>query len=60
MAASQEKYWSEPVDSLLGHGLSNMTLRAQAVGGRVEIASQPMKGTTVTARFPFKKAILST
>ena len=50
----------DEVDSLLGHGLSNMTLRAQAVGGRVEIASQPMKGTTVTARFPFKKAILST
>jgi signal transduction histidine kinase len=48
------------VDSLLGHGLSNMALRAQAVGGRMTISSKPMQGTTVTALFPFKKAILST
>lgn len=50
----------ETVDSLLGHGLSNMTLRAQAVGGRIEINSKPMQGTTITAFFPFKKAVLAT
>ncbi len=42
------------VESLLGHGLSNMALRAQAVGGDLEITSAPMQGTTVRATFPFK------
>ena len=49
----------DEVDSLLGHGLSNMALRAQAVGGRMTITSQQMQGTTVTALFPFRKGILS-
>jgi signal transduction histidine kinase len=45
----------EQIDRLLGHGLSNMTLRAQAVGGQLSVQSQPMQGTTVQATFPFKK-----
>jgi len=36
----------------LGHGLSNMELRARAVGGRVMITSAPGKGTQVTACLP--------
>lgn len=47
-------------DSLLGHGLSNMTLRAQAVGGRLSVESAPMQGTRVIAVFPIKKDFLST
>jgi signal transduction histidine kinase len=43
------------IDHLLGHGLSNMTLRAQAVGGRLEVQSKSMEGTTVKATFPFKR-----
>ncbi len=45
----------DDVDRLLGHGLSNMTLRAQAVGGRLELNSAPMQGTTIKALFPFRK-----
>jgi two-component system sensor histidine kinase DevS len=36
----------------LGHGLSNMQVRAQKVGGDVEITSNPGKGTTVLAWVP--------
>ncbi len=36
----------------LGHGLSNMDLRARQVGGEVDIASSPGAGTTVTVRLP--------
>ncbi len=46
------------VDQLLGHGLSNMTLRAQAVGGLLEIETAPVVGTTVKATFPFTKGYL--
>jgi signal transduction histidine kinase len=46
----------DQIDRLLGHGLSNMTLRAQAVGGKLEVTSKPMDGTVVHALFPFKKA----
>ncbi|MBN1965325.1 MAG: GAF domain-containing protein [Anaerolineae bacterium] len=49
----------EAVDSLLGHGLSNMQLRAQAVGGDLSITSHRMDGTTVQATFPFKRQSLS-
>ncbi len=45
----------DQIDRLLGHGLANMTLRAQAVGGQLEVESQPMQGTTIRALFPFKK-----
>ncbi|GAB4575985.1 MAG: hypothetical protein Kow0077_30230 [Anaerolineae bacterium] len=48
----------DQIDRLLGHGLSNMVLRAQSVGGRLEIDSKPMQGTTVRAYFPFKREIL--
>lgn len=43
------------VERLLGHGLSNMSLRARTVGGRLSVESAPSAGTTVTAIFPAKK-----
>lgn len=39
-------------DAILGHGLSNMQLRAASVGGRLDIRSEPSRGTTVTATLP--------
>jgi NarL family two-component system sensor histidine kinase LiaS len=36
----------------LGHGLSNMQLRARKVGGDVEISSDPGEGTTILAWVP--------
>ena len=36
----------------IGHGLSNMHIRARKVGGDVEITSDPDKGTTVLAWVP--------
>ena len=36
----------------LGHGLSNMHIRARKVGGDVEITSEPGEGTTVLAWVP--------
>lgn len=41
----------------LGHGLSNMRRRVQKVGGEVEIVSQPMKGTTITAWVPWEEML---
>jgi two-component system sensor histidine kinase DevS len=37
----------------LGHGLSNMQVRAHKVGGDVEITSKPGEGTTVLAWVPW-------
>ena len=42
----------EHIDATLGHGLSNMLLRARKVGGDVEIISAPEEGTTVLAWVP--------
>ncbi|MCS7246968.1 MAG: GAF domain-containing sensor histidine kinase [Anaerolineales bacterium] len=39
----------------LGHGLSNMHIRARKVGGDVEITSAPGEGTTVLAWVPKRK-----
>jgi signal transduction histidine kinase len=36
----------------LGHGLSNMQIRARAIGGRLAVNSIPGEGTTVTAILP--------
>jgi signal transduction histidine kinase len=36
----------------LGHGLSNMQLRARSVGGRLKVRSRPGEGTLVTAYLP--------
>ncbi|HQE18894.1 MAG TPA: histidine kinase, partial [Aggregatilineales bacterium] len=36
----------------LGHGLSNMELRARAIGGRLKVDSQLGEGTVVTAYLP--------
>jgi signal transduction histidine kinase len=43
------------IDETLGHGLSNMRRRVYKVGGDVEITSQPMKGTTITAWVPWEE-----
>jgi signal transduction histidine kinase/ligand-binding sensor domain-containing protein len=37
----------DPRQSSHGHGLRSMAARARAIGGRLEIASQPGRGTTV-------------
>lgn len=42
---------ARPVDQT-HRGLGNMRRRAEAVGGRLEVASQPGHGTTVTLRVP--------
>jgi signal transduction histidine kinase len=39
-------------EAVLGHGLSNMQLRALAVGGRLEVHSESGSGTTITATLP--------
>jgi signal transduction histidine kinase len=39
----------------LGHGLSNMHIRARRVGGEVEINSKPSNGTTVLAWVPIRR-----
>jgi signal transduction histidine kinase len=36
----------------LGHGLSNMQLRARSVGGRLKVRSKPGEGTLITAYLP--------
>jgi signal transduction histidine kinase len=43
------------VDQALGHGLSNMRRRVRKVGGEIEIVSQPMNGTTITAWVPWEE-----
>jgi signal transduction histidine kinase len=42
----------EKMSSTIGHGLSNMQTRARAVGGDVDISSNPGEGTTVLAWVP--------
>lgn len=42
----------ETMASMIGHGLSNMHTRARAVGGDVEITSNPGEGTAVLAWVP--------
>jgi two-component system sensor histidine kinase DevS len=38
--------------NVLGHGLSNMAERARNIGGKLEVASHPGEGTTITVRLP--------
>ncbi len=38
--------------NVLGHGLSNMAERARNIGGKLEVASHPEEGTTITVRLP--------
>ncbi|GAB4445341.1 MAG: hypothetical protein Kow00120_15330 [Anaerolineae bacterium] len=45
-------------EAILGHGLSNMHLRALSVGGRLDVQSEPGKGTTVTATLPILLRII--
>ncbi len=42
----------ETVNRALGHGLTNMQVRARTVGGEVDITSAPGEGTTVLAWVP--------
>ncbi|MEW6543400.1 MAG: PAS domain S-box protein [Nitrospirota bacterium] len=39
-------------DDLSGHGLRNMTTRAQKLGGRFEVVSAPGQGTRIIVDFP--------
>lgn len=39
-------------EAIIGHGLSNMQLRANAVGGQLHIRSAQDEGTTITAILP--------
>lgn len=41
----------------IGHGLSNMRIRARNIGGDVEITSEPGQGTTSMAWIPFPKEL---
>jgi signal transduction histidine kinase len=41
----------EPQTAKKGHGLTNMADRARQSGGRLEIKSAPLQGTTVILRF---------
>jgi signal transduction histidine kinase len=43
----------DEVEPVIGHGLSNMKLRARAAGGRVRYESVVEEGTTVWAYFPY-------
>lgn len=49
----------EDTHQRLGHGLSNMELRARAIGGRLKIDSQPGAGTVVTAYLPLTEGYKS-
>ncbi len=49
---------TQTVDEALGHGLSNMRRRVHKVGGEVEIVSQLMKGSSITAWVPWEETLL--
>lgn len=49
----------EDTNQRLGHGLSNMELRARAIGGRLKIDTQPGAGTIVTAYLPLSEGYKS-
>lgn len=42
----------EDASRRLGHGLSNMQIRARSSGGRLEVRSEPGEGTIITAYLP--------
>jgi two-component system sensor histidine kinase DevS len=42
---------------ILGHGLSNMRERAQNIGGKLEIVSNPTEGTTVSVRLDVSRLL---
>jgi signal transduction histidine kinase len=43
-------------EPIIGHGLSNMQLRANAVGGRLQIRSKPGQGTTIKVALPLSSS----
>ncbi len=48
---------TDKISMMLGHGLSNMQVRARKVGGDVEITSSPDRGTTILVWVPKKASI---
>lgn len=44
----------EETEPVIGHGLSNMDMRARAIGGRVQVESTLGEGTTVSATLPYR------
>ena len=47
----------QPVDGISGHGLSNMKLRLQNIGGTCLIESKPGEGTTVRLRLRIRPTV---
>ena len=45
----------EPDAHLVSHGLDNMVARAERLGGRTDISSSPLQGTTVRWRVPIER-----
>jgi signal transduction histidine kinase len=45
----------DPAAGADGHGLTTMSRRAAEMGGRLDIASRPGEGTTVTAEVPLRR-----
>ena len=50
-------FTQDATDRRLGHGLSNMALRARAIGGELSVSSAPGEGTEVVAELPFGEPI---
>jgi signal transduction histidine kinase len=50
----------DAVRTPLGAGLRNMSDRLSALGGRLEVASAPGRGTTITGRLPVPAAAPAT
>ena len=50
-------FTQDDTDRRLGHGLSNMALRARAIGGELSVSSAPGEGTEVVAELPFGEPI---
>jgi signal transduction histidine kinase len=44
----------DPATTPPGSGLQNMTDRVEALGGTVDVASAPGRGTTITGRIPVR------
>jgi signal transduction histidine kinase len=50
-------FTQDDTDRRLGHGLSNMALRARSIGGDLSVSSAPGEGTEVVAELPFGEPV---
>jgi signal transduction histidine kinase len=53
-------FTQDDTDRRLGHGLSNMALRARSIGGDLSVVSSLGEGTEVVAQLPFEEPVTST